>query len=171
MHDAALVGVRQRAHHRQHQLHGAAGRHRRRLSRGRGVLAQPLAQGLSLEILEHHVRMTVLLADLVDDHDVLVHAVRRDARLREEALGEPGLGRAQPLDRDQPAQAQVAGQVHLAHTAPAEQPDELVLADPGARPGLGRRRRQRGSRARAPGVLLVVRRRTVLLPGHGFVPP
>ncbi len=151
MDDPTLVRIRQRAHHGQHQLHGATRRHRRVLAGGRRVLAQPLPQRLALEVLEHHVRLAVLLTDLVDDDDVLVHAVRGGARLAQEALGQPGSGRAQPLDRDQPSEAQVAGQVHLAHATSAQGPDELVLAEPRARHGLTRSARRRGSPVQIPG--------------------
>jgi hypothetical protein len=40
--------------------------------------------------------------------------------------------RGQQLDRDQAAQAEIAGQMHHPHATPAQRADDLVLANPAA---------------------------------------
>ena len=88
--DAELVRAGERARDRQHQLDDA----RRRQQRAAPNAPIDVAQRLALEELEHHVRHALELVDLVDDHDVLVIALRGRARLDEEPLGDRRASRA-----------------------------------------------------------------------------
>jgi hypothetical protein len=65
----------------------------------------------------------------VNHHDVLVMAARRRARLGHESLNETGMMLGEQLERNPSAQAQIAGQIHLAHAAATELANQLVLAD------------------------------------------
>ena len=129
----------ERAGHRQHQLDDA----RRRQPRRR---LDELAERLAVEELEHHVRRAVVLVGRVDDHDVLVVALRGRARLRQEAVGDLARAREHELDRDAPAKPGVARGEHDAHAAAPELADQLVVTDrrAGHEPGAGRLRRGRG---------------------------
>ena len=105
----------------------------------RWPFADRLGQRLAVEELEHHVRRAAVLADFVDDDDVVVLAAGRRARLDEEALGQLGLVRLQELDRDAAAEPEIAREVDGPHPALADHLDHLVLVDPHAR-----MRRRRG---------------------------
>jgi hypothetical protein len=124
--DAELVRGDERAHDRDDQLDRAADRE---------LLAalDQLLQRLALQVLEHHEGRLPVLADLVDDDDVLVAAARGRARLDEEALRQLGLRGRQELDRDAATELGVAREVDHAHAALAELADQLVLRDAHAR--------------------------------------
>ena len=91
-----------------------------------------VAQGAALDVLHDDVRRSApcrVLAGVVDRDDRRVVQRRRGLRL----AAEPGLEgrvagqvRAQHLDRDVPAQPDVAAAVHLGHAAVAEDRAELV---------------------------------------------
>ncbi len=140
MDQAELVRVGQGAHHREHQLGHVAGREAGAGPTGRlraGLAApgaaalallDPLSQCLAGQVLEDHVRMALVLVDLVDGDDVGVIAPRRGPGLVEEAPRVLAVLAAHELERDQAAQAGIAGQEHLSHAAAPERSDQLVLA-------------------------------------------
>jgi hypothetical protein len=119
--DLVLVRAHQRAYHRHHELHGAAGRQL--------AVADELAEGLAFEVLEHHEGHAAVLLDVVDDHDVLVGAARRGPGLEQEALAQGSVGVLQELDGHAAGQLGVAGEVDVAHAAAAELAYQLVVLD------------------------------------------
>src|SRR6185436_12233370 len=137
--DAGAVRALERAQHRGHDLDGARVRHALAVLDHRG-------QRLAVQELQDDVRLAGLLlraavlADLVDDDDVVVLAARGGARLDEEALPDLGLVGLQELDRDAAAEPEIAGEEHGPHPALAEQLDHLVLVDADA--GVRRRARR-----------------------------
>ena len=145
--DAVRVRALEGPRHRHEELDERA---RREL-----LLAQ-LRHRLALEVLEHHERQALVLADLVDRDDVLERAARRRARLDHEAADDVRIVLEQELEGDLAAELGVAREEDLAHAAAcdlADQPeaaDLLVAADlerlARARRGL---RTRRGLRLRA----------------------
>jgi hypothetical protein len=121
--DAVLVCAFERAHDGNHQLAELTGGRFRR---------DHVGERLALEILEHHVRQAVVLADLEDRDDVLVRAACGRARLDEEPLHELGVVAEQELDRDLAPELRVAAEEDLAHAAACDLADELEAADRGA---------------------------------------
>ena len=143
MHDARVMCVGERAHDRDHQRRDEARLERRgRLAAALDAIVEPRAQGLPRHVLEHHVRVLVVLADVVDHDDVLVVAARGDARLGEEPRVVMRAALVQELDRDEPSQPQIARQVDDPHATLADLANDLVLAEPVA----GRERGGRGTR-------------------------
>ena len=70
----------------------------------------------------------------MDRRDVRMIELGRRARLALEArqgVGVPGQLRGQELERHAAAQLEIEGLVHLAHPAPPDQADELVMRDAG----------------------------------------
>ena len=123
--DVEVVRARERAHDWHDQL-----------DRARGCELAPFdvfGERLTAQIFEHHERLGVPLADVVDDDDVLVTAPRGGARLEDESRVEVRLVALQELDRDAAAELGVARQVHGAHAAATELADQLVGADSRAR--------------------------------------
>src|SRR6185436_17572838 len=92
---------------------------------------QELVERHALQVLEHHVGIAVLLADLVNDDDVLVAAPRGGAGLEDKPRTELGLVvTVEELDRDLAAELGVARGVHRAHATAPELANDLVLSDP-----------------------------------------
>ena len=90
-------------------------------------------EAAAAEVLEHEVRPVVgeilVLAPVVDRHDVRMAERRRRSGLGTEALQEGGVTRQrgmQHLDRDLPPQLHVVGQVHLRGRAGADGSHEPV---------------------------------------------
>jgi hypothetical protein len=129
--DVMRVRDGERAHHGHHELDGL-----RRWELP--TVLHELRERRALEELEHHERAAAVLADLVNDDDVLVAAPRGRPGLDDEARGELGVVAAQELDRGLAAELGVARGVDRAHAAATELADDLVLSDP--RTGLGQRR-------------------------------
>src|ERR1041385_7855862 len=82
---------------------------------------------MPVEMLEHHVRYVAQLVDLMNDHDVVVRALRGMPRLREEPIRDIARRIEQKLHRDAPPELRVARRVHLPHPAAAELANQLVL--------------------------------------------
>jgi hypothetical protein len=101
---------------------------------------------------KREVKEVAVLADVVDDHDVLVHAAGGGAGLDAEALGADHPARGEDLEGDEPAQADVTREVDRAHAALPEAADELVVGDATAELGrddaLDRRGRRLGRMGR-----------------------
>jgi len=113
-----LVGVRRG------QFRGQ--RHRQRPG------AQPVGQGLALDILHRHEVNAVALADVVDDDDVRVVQAGGQLRFAREAQAPIGVGgklRGQDLEGDVSIEPGIAGPVDLAHASAAKGGDDLVHAD------------------------------------------
>ena len=120
MHDAVFVRALERAGDRDHELHERAHRH---------PLLEELRQRLALEVLEHHERKALVLADLEDGDDVLVRATRRRPRLDHEATDEVRIVVEQELDRDLATELRVACEEDLAHAAARELADQPEPSD------------------------------------------
>ena len=98
------------------------------VSRVAGV--EHAAEAAALEQLEHHERH-VVLAPVVDRHDVRVVQRRRDLRLGAEAAEEPGVvgeRGVQHLHRDAAPQADVVGDVDATARAGADRREQAVAA-------------------------------------------
>ena len=98
----------------------------------RRVGANGAVERLAVEVLHDDVRILVMLAEFKDDDDVgmLEHADGAGFAQKTLAhLGVVGEAGGHDLERDQTPENGVAGLVHHAHTAAADQFDDLVLAD------------------------------------------
>ena len=100
-----------------------------------------------LDVLEHDEGLALaVMADVIDPDDPRMDQARRDARLGQERLDLSGAAehaRVQGLDRHQPTELLVAGEIHPAEPAMAQQGDDRVASEPlGER--LGRRDRRWG---------------------------
>src|SRR5262249_55725292 len=104
---------------------------------GRGPLAEPLAEGLALDVLHHHEVRAVLArghAHVVDVDDVRMVERGRGARLAVEPVEQLGVGAGtQDLEGHGPPQPGVARAVDLAHAARAQAVDDFVRPDPFSR--------------------------------------
>ena len=90
------------------------------------------AQRAALDVLHRDVRRAVVLEVVVHGDDVRVRQRPGHARLAQEALGERRVGRverAQLLERDEPVEVGLAGEVHHRHAAATDLPEDLVAAD------------------------------------------
>jgi hypothetical protein len=97
---------------------------------------QQLAERHSLEVLEHHERVPVVLADVMNDDDVLVRGPRRGASLPKEALDIFRLQLAmEELNRNLAAQLRISRGEHSTKSAAPELADDLVLSDSRSWPG------------------------------------
>ena len=98
--------------------------------------AQPVLEGLALEVLHDQVVHPLLGAHVVDRADVRVVKLREGPRFALEALAELWVLRqvlGKDLDRHVTPETGVPGLVHLAHAAPAERRQKLVPTQSGAR--------------------------------------
>ena len=114
------------------------------------ALRQPIRQRLAFEILHDEERGAVLLADVVQRADVRMIELRDRAGFAIEALAElrvGGEGVGENLDRDRAIEPRVAGFVHLAHPAGADERQDLVRAEASA--GVERHQWRRGLYRRA----------------------
>ena len=128
MHEPSLVRRRQRVD----DLCGDVERFRNR----QRPLGEPCVQRLAFDELEHEKPGSVALLESVDLRDVGVVQRGQHARLALETrqmLGLPREGSGDELDGDVSLEPRVAGPVHLAHSARAEEAQDLVGAEPGAR--------------------------------------
>ncbi len=103
-----------------------------RLPIGQGPAGQPLAERLPLQQLGDHVGHALLRAHVEHGQYVRVVQAPRRARLPAEplhVLDVDGEGRMKDLERDIPAQPEVAGAVDLTHASGANQPHDLVGAE------------------------------------------
>ncbi len=94
--------------------------------------AKPRSQGLAFEIRHDEECRAGLVADIVERADVRMIELRERPRVALEALAElrvAGKGIAQELERDDAAEARVAGLVHLAHAAEADRRLDFVRAE------------------------------------------
>ena len=101
----------------------------RRLARRQGAVAQPLRQVVALDELQGAEGQSLVLADLVDLHDVRVRQPGRRLRLGAEAghvLGAGVVAHQDHLEGHAPLQGELAGAVDDAHAAPAQHPLDLV---------------------------------------------
>ena len=105
-----------------------------RLRQGQRAPLQPAGERLALHVLHDQERPPVHLAHVVQRADVGMAQARHQLRLAAEALEVLGLlgVRAQHLERDRAVEAAVAGAVHLAHAARAQQAQDLVGSEPRA---------------------------------------
>ena len=90
------------------------------------------AQRAALDVLHRDVRRAVVLEVVVHGDDVRVRQRTRHARLAQEALGEGGIGgveRAELLERHEPIEVGLAGEVHHRHAAATHLSEDLVAAD------------------------------------------
>ena len=116
MHDAEVVGARERGAHLLEDVDGAGERHRaaRELARERGAD----------EVLHHQVELAVFgLADVVDVDDVRVIDAVGGARFAQHPRAQVGLAAqvgANQLERDDPVDEHVARAIDDAHAAFAE---------------------------------------------------
>ena len=87
------------------------------------ALAHARRQRFALHVTHHEVQHSVRLTEAVERDDVRVGEARGGAGLAAEALAARSVlapVQEQYLDRDQPFESGVAGQVHGAHPAPAQ---------------------------------------------------
>ena len=92
---------------------------------------QAFCQRLPVDELHHEIVDGAFSADVEERADVRMTQLRHDTRFAFEAAPAIGIARqvfAQRLDRDDAFQPRVAGAVHLAHTATAEQRKNFVSA-------------------------------------------
>ena len=127
VHDAGLVSVCQPRQHLHQDVDLLLHAHRRHLP-------HRLLEVVALEQLHRHVRRAIgVVTEVEDVHHVRVLHPRDGLRLAVETLlqllivGDRG---DHHLERDLALEHLVLGQVHLTHGALAENPDDLVLADP-----------------------------------------
>ena len=94
-------------------------------------LLDDVGERFALDVLHRDVRPVVLLAAGVDRDDVGVAQRRRRARLAEEAVHDFLVVDflADHLDRDLAIELGVAAQIHRAHAARADLPDDFEDAD------------------------------------------
>ena len=102
------------------------------LALGQRARDQRLAQRFAFQQLDHGIRGSVVLAEIVDRQDVRVRQRRDGPSLPLETRRRIGI-RAQRirqhLDRHVAAQPRVARTVDLAHPAGAQHPDDLVVSE------------------------------------------
>ncbi len=80
----------------------------------------------ALDELHHDVRLTVLVAEIVDRDDVAVFQVAGRLRLLKKAVAQPLIGGAKELDRDGAANPGIATAIDPSHAAVPEAVDDLV---------------------------------------------
>jgi hypothetical protein len=100
-----------------------------------GSLGEDLAQRPALDVLHHQQQTAVVLDDVEHRGDVGVRHLAGHAGLADEAFPRDLVRRQvrrQGLDRHQPVQMRVPGAVDLAHAAPPDLVEHLVLADGGS---------------------------------------
>ncbi|WAS90916.1 hypothetical protein O0S08_32405 [Nannocystis poenicansa] len=125
---------------------------------GRSMRAQPVAQRVADDQLHRQVDAALVLAGLVDRHDVRVGQAGQRLRLAQQAglCRGAGVGRAEQLERDAAPEQLVARQVDLAHAAASEHAEQRVAADPrGRREALRPRSRPRAHRRGRRSLVLV----------------
>ena len=86
-------------------------------------------QAASFEIFHDQVGVAVLAAEIVDGDNILVLQAGRGPRFHVESLHQGWVRPDNHLDRHQPVQLRITGLVHHPHATPADQVDDLVLAD------------------------------------------
>ena len=90
----------------------------------------PIRQRLTLDVLHHDVRVRPRLSNLVDRADTWMVQRGGGARLAEQLAGAARIaGRAHELERHGSIEARVAGEVDNPHSAAANLPDDVVMAD------------------------------------------
>ena len=135
MQDVPLVGGRESAGNLDRGVEEGG---RRQRSAG-----QLLPQRRARHVLAHDAQGVVELLERIDGGDAGMGQAGRGARLAAQAPPAalvPGERRGQRLDRHQPAEPRVLGEVHHPHAAPAELPGDPVRTEPpaGERIALGR---------------------------------
>ena len=118
MEDLAAMRLGERFRHREGDAQGVL----------QGGVRDPLVERLSLDVFEREIRPARVTAGRVDRDDMRMAELRCRARLREEG----GFIRAQAADqlhRDAATQLRIAAEIHLAHRAAAQRPDDLEVID------------------------------------------
>ena len=90
------------------------------------------AQRAALDVLHRDVGRAVVLEVIVHGDDVRMRQRARHARLAQETLGERGIGGvegAEFLERDEPIEVGLAGEVHHRHAAATHLSEDLVAID------------------------------------------
>src|SRR5438876_958687 len=124
MHNSSFVGSGQGASYLTGNLERFAQLHAR--------MVQALAQCLSIDKLRRDEVLTVYLTDLIDGENVRVIQAGGGASLLLKAADASfiaGKVVRQQLERDLAAKRFIAGQIDLAHSARAQQLDNLIVAD------------------------------------------
>ena len=104
----------------------------RRLGGGQRFFADERGQVLSLDIFHREVVLTIVLAHLVDGHDVGVMQIGRRLGLRQEALQRGGIGqlaRQNHFYRHNAVETHLPGLVDHAHSASSDFLQQLVIAE------------------------------------------
>ena len=101
--------------------------------RGRAPgLPRPRPHGGPVDVLHGHVERAVLLAQVVDGHDVRMVERGGRARLEQQAFAALGVGgerRGQDLHRHAARQGRILGEVHAPHAALTERLEDAVAAE------------------------------------------
>ena len=121
MDDPRFVSLRNPIESLGHEIEGARDGNRTLLDHG--------PQGRAGDELRDHVRAVLVFADVVDRQDVGMVQRGGRLRLRDEPLQPVAVLerlRRKHLDGDLPAEARIARAIHLAHSAGAEMPQDLV---------------------------------------------
>ena len=90
-----------------------------------------LAERRPVHVLHRDERLMVVVADLVDGHEVFVSQVRGGARFPQEPLQQLLVGHRLPehFDGDVAIEIRIAAQIHRAHAAVPETAHDVVLGD------------------------------------------
>ena len=99
--------------------------------RQRAAARDELGERLAVDVLHRHERTAVVLADVVDVHDVRMREPRGEPCLAEKARAQLVVAReilGEALQRDGAVELDVAGEVDDRHRAVAERALELVAA-------------------------------------------